>query len=63
MILLLSSVGIVCAEIFPPHGEGQIDLQAVVLCEELTLREEPSASAKAVETLKYEGLRQSLHLI
>ena len=44
------------AEIIPPHGEGQIGLQAVVLCEELSLRREPSASSSKVETLSYGAL-------
>lgn len=41
------------AEIIPPRGEGQIGLSSVVICESLTLRQEPNASAKAVKTLKY----------
>ena len=52
-ILLLLNAGAVQAEIIPPYGEGQIGLEAVVLCEELTVREMPSASSKAVQTLKY----------
>ena len=53
MILALGSVGAAHAEILPPYGEGQIGLQAVILCEELSLREKPSASSKAVKTLRY----------
>jgi SH3-like domain-containing protein len=53
LVLLIGMVGSVQAEIIPPHGEGQIGLQAVVLCEELTMRQEPNASSKAVETLSY----------
>ena len=53
LVLMLGSIGIVQAEIIPPHGEGQIGLQAVVLCEELTVREEPSSSSETVETLQY----------
>ncbi len=56
LILMLGSVMPVQAEIIPPHGEGQIGLQAVVLCEELTLREKPSFSSKAVQTLQYRDL-------
>ena len=52
-LMLLVSLAGAQAEILPPRGEGQIGLQAVVLCEELTLRQEPSASSKAVATLKY----------
>lgn len=53
LILFLGSAGMAQAEILPPYGEGQIGLQAVVLCEELTVRQEPSASSKAVTTLHY----------
>ena len=53
LILLLGSVGTAQAEIIPSHGEGQIGLPAVVLCETLTLRQQPSASSKAVKTLRY----------
>lgn len=56
VILLLGSTGIAQAQILPPHGEGQIGLQAVVLCEALTVRQEPSASSKAVKTLPYGAL-------
>ncbi len=41
------------AEILPPHGEGQIGWEAVVLCDSLTVREERSGSSKAVKALKY----------
>lgn len=41
------------AEIIPAYGMGQIGLEAVVLCESLTVRQERSASSKAVRTLKY----------
>ena len=53
LVLALGSAGTVHAEILPPHGEGQIGLEAVVLCEELTVRQQPSASSKAVMTLSY----------
>ena len=53
LALALGSVGMGQAEILPPYGEGQIGLQAVVLCETLTLRQQPSSSAKAVKTLHY----------
>lgn len=51
LVLALGSIGAVQAEIIPPRGEGQIGLQAVVLCDELTVRREPNASSKAVRTL------------
>ncbi|MBR4234552.1 MAG: SH3 domain-containing protein [Clostridia bacterium] len=56
MLLMLGSIGTVHAEIIPAHGFGQIGLQAVVLCSELTLREKPSASSKALQTLNYRDL-------
>ena len=56
LALLLGSVGTVHAEIIPPHGEGQIGLQAVVLCEQLTVRREPGVSAAKVTSLPYGAL-------
>lgn len=54
LILVLGCVGSVCAQIIPPYEPGQqIGYPAVVLCEELTLREKPSSSSKAVKILKY----------
>ena len=35
----------------PALGQGQIGYQAVVLCEELTVRQQASASSRAVKTL------------
>ena len=52
-MMVLGSVGLARAEILPPRGEGQIGLDAVVLCEKLTVRKEPSASSKAVDSLEY----------
>lgn len=56
MILALGCVGAAHAEILPPYGEGQIGLIGAILCEELSLRENPSASAKVVKTLQYGDL-------
>ena len=53
MVLTIGSISIVYAEIIQPHGFGQIGLQAVVLCEQLTLRSGPSASSDKVRTLNY----------
>ena len=54
LILALGCIGVVHAEIIPPYGPGQqIGYPAVVLCETLTLREKPSASSKAMQSLKY----------
>ena len=41
------------ALIIPPTGDGQIGLEAVVLCEKLTIRQEPRSNSKAVQTLPY----------
>lgn len=50
----LWSAETVCqAEILPPYGQGQIGLQAVVLCESLTVRQDRSVDSKAVKTLLY----------
>lgn len=56
LILMLGCFGTVHAEILPPFGEGQIGLQAAVLCDSLTVREEPDTSSKAVQTLRYRDL-------
>ncbi len=57
LVLALGCSGIVHAEIIPPYGPGQqIGYPAVVLCEKLTLREKPSSSSKAIETLNYGAL-------
>lgn len=55
LILSMGAMGAARAEIIPPEGFGQIGLSAVVLCEKLTLRREPSASSRAVETLDYQS--------
>ena len=48
----LWSAETVCqAEILPPYGQGQIGLQAVVLCESSTVRQDRSVDSKAVKTL------------
>ena len=49
--LALGSVGMAHAEIIPARGYGQIGLTAYVLCDELTVRQGPSASSRALETL------------
>ncbi len=54
LILALGCFGAVHAEIVPPYGPGQqIGYPAVVLCDTLTLYEEPSSDSKAVQTLNY----------
>ncbi len=56
MILLTGILGTAQAEIIPSRGMGQTGLQASVLCSSLTLREEPDAASKALQTLKYRDL-------
>ncbi len=57
LVLVLSCIGTVCAEIIPPYEPGQqIGYPAVVLCETLTLREKASSSSKAVQILNYGDL-------
>ena len=57
LVLTLGCIGVIHAEIIPPYGPGQqIGYPAVVLCEKLTLREKPSSSSKAVQTLAYGDL-------
>lgn len=53
LILILGSMTAVHAELIPPYGEGQIGLQAVVLCDSLTVHAKPDASSEATETLEY----------
>ncbi len=53
MIFLFGGITTVQAMILPPHGEGQIGYEAVVLCESLTVRQERSTSSEVVETLHY----------
>ena len=57
LVLVLGCSGIAHAEIIPACDPGQqIGYPAVVLCEELTLREKPRVSSRAVRTLKYGAL-------
>ena len=56
MIMIIGSMMTVQAEIIPPYGEGQIGLSAVVLCENLTLRQAPGTNAGILDTL-HDGAR------
>ena len=57
LVVMLGCLGGAHAEIIPPLGPGQqIGYPAVVLCEELTLREKPDSSSKAIQTLDYGAL-------
>lgn len=53
VILMPGIIGAAHAEIIPPFGEGQIGFHAAVLCDELSLREEPSPSSRVVQTLRH----------
>ena len=53
LFILCGGINVGLAEILPPYGQGQIGLQAVVLCESLTVRQDRSADSKAVKTLLY----------
>ena len=53
LAILLGTAAIGQAEILPPHGQGQIGYEAVILCESLTLRQDRSTSSKAVKSLHY----------
>ena len=57
LVVMLGCLGVAHAEVIPPLGPGQqIGYPAVVLCEELTLREKPDSSSKAIQTLDYGAL-------
>ena len=56
LVLVLVCMMTAQAEILPPHGEGQIGLQAVVLCDSLTVRRQPNTSSTVVTTLDYGAL-------
>ena len=54
MLIVFGSFVTVQAEVLAPYGEGQIGLQAVVLCDSLTVREQPSVNTRAVRILHSE---------
>lgn len=56
LALAAGSIAAAQAEILPPYGEGQIGLTSVVLCESLTLHENPDASSGTVWVLPYGSL-------
>ena len=53
LILMIASIGSAHAEIIPRYGEGQIGLTAVVLCEELTVRQGSTTEAPVVTKVGY----------
>ena len=53
LALIFGCFGAARAEILPAHGEGQIGLQAVVICESLSVRQGPGSDYQAVSTLEY----------
>ena len=57
LMVMLGCVGAANAEVIPPLGPGQqIGYPAVVLCEKITLREKPSSSSEAVQSLDFGDL-------
>lgn len=59
LMVLCSTAGVSRAEIIPAYGPGQIGLEAVVLCESLTVRASRSTNAAAVQVVPY-GTRFSV---
>ena len=53
LAVLAAAADACLAEIIPPQGEGQIGVQAVVLCEKLALRQERDTHSKSLKTLRY----------
>lgn len=54
MLMVMVFGGMVCfASIIPPEGPGQIGYSSVVLCDSLSLRQDASFNAPAVQTLHY----------
>ena len=54
MLMTMAFGGVVChASIIPPEGPGQIGFASVVLCDSLSLHQEPSFDSAAIKTLKY----------
>ena len=53
MTLIISCICAGQAEILPPYGEGQIGLSAVILCENLTVRQAPGSNAGILDQLHY----------
>ena len=53
LVLMIASFASVHAEILPRYGEGQIGYIAVVLCEQLTVRQGSTTAAPTVTTVKY----------
>ena len=53
LLVLAFMMGTVChAQIIPSQGPGQIGLQSVVLCESLSLHQDPDYSSPSTQTLK-----------
>ncbi len=57
MVLAFGCMGEANAEIISPYSPGQqIGYPAVVLCEKLTMREQPDSNSEVVQTLYYSDL-------
>ena len=53
LVWMIASIACAQAEIIPRYGEGQIGLTAVVLCEELTVRQGSTTEAPVVTKVGY----------
>ena len=53
VVMAVTGIAAAQAEIIPSYGMGQSGFQAVVLCDTLTIRKNPSADSDAVGTLEY----------
>ena len=53
LVWMIASIVCAQAEIIPRYGEGQIGLTAVVLCEELTVRQGSTTEAPVVTKVGY----------
>lgn len=56
LIFALACAGFASAEIFAPHGEGQIGISAVVASDEVTIYEKANESSKAVQKVPFGNL-------
>ena len=53
LVILIGTIGAVQASVTPSRGPGQIGLSSVVICEELSVRQQPNSDSKLVQKLKY----------
>ncbi|MBQ6645734.1 MAG: SH3 domain-containing protein [Clostridia bacterium] len=53
LIFTFAFMSVAQAELISPYGAGQIGYSAVVLCEEISVRQKASASSKILQKLPY----------